>query len=94
MPEHLWRSAVALAGELGLERVASRLALNRSALERRLGTTRRKPDRPLFLDVTPARAPLAPSALEVLARDGTRLRFEGSLEEVQSLVLSVLARAP
>ena len=97
MPERLWREAVLLAGELGLERVASSLGLSRLALERRLGTlgpTSDVPDRPVFLDVTPALSPSAPSALEVVTRDGTRLRFHGPLDEIRSLVLSVLDHAP
>jgi len=97
MPERLWREAVLLAGEHGLERVASSLGLNRLALKRRLGTLEPAGsvrERPVFLDVTPPLAPSLPSALEVLARDGTRLRFHGPLEEIRSLVLSVLEHAP
>ena len=97
MPESLWREAVLLAGELGPERVASSLGLSRSALGRRLGTVAPPSDvaaHPVFLDVTPALPPLAPSALEIVVRDGTRFRFQGPLEEVRGLVLSVLAQAP
>src|SRR6185436_3261329 len=92
MPERLWREAVLLAGELGPERVAQSLELNPSALGRRLGRlepTRAVPRSPVFLDVTPASSPPSPVTLEVLARDGTRLRFQGPLDDIRSLVLSV-----
>ena len=97
MPEGLWQEAVVLAGELGPERVASALGLSRAALERRLGGLPRMRGpalSPTFVDVTAALAPPAPLALEIVAGDGTRLRFQGPLEEIRSLVLSVLDRAP
>ena len=97
MPEGLWREAVLVAGELGAERVASSLGLSRSALERRLRTLARTnvvPDRPVFLEVTAALAPSAPLVLEIVARDGTRLRLEGPLAEIRGLVLSVVDHAP
>lgn len=97
MPEGLWQEAVVLAGELGPERVASSLGLSRASLQRRLGRPRfaRRPAVPLaFVDVTAALAPPAPLALEIVAGDGTRLRFQGPLEEIRTLVLSVLDRAP
>jgi AraC-like DNA-binding protein len=93
MPERLWREAVLLARELGPERVASALGLSRSALARRMSdlTPVARPARtPAFVDVTAALAPSPPLALEIVARDGTRLRFQGPLCEVRSLVLSVV----
>lgn len=86
-----------MAGELGPERVAQSLGLSRAALVRRLGSLeveRAVPREPVFLDVTPAFSPPSPLALEVLARDGTRLRFQGPLDEIHSLLLSVLDRVP
>lgn len=97
MPERLWREAGLLAGDLGLERVASSLGLSRSALERRLGAVepaRSVRERPVFLELTPRLAPAVASGLEILARDGTRLRFQGPLDEILRLVMSVLEHVP
>lgn len=53
MPERLWRDAVRLACELGVERVASALALSAEALPRRAGDmARAEPALPAFLDLT------------------------------------------
>lgn len=97
MPERLWREAVLLAGELGADRVASSLGLNRVALGRRLGRLapiERSAGPATFVDVTAAFAPSTPLALEIVARDGTRLRFQGPLDEIRSLVLSVVREGP
>lgn len=98
MPERLWRDAVSLAGELGVERVASSLALNAAALGRRVvgfGNTRPpRPAHPVFVDLTPCFAAPEPLELTLVARDGTRLRLRGSPGAIESLVHSVLERAP
>jgi hypothetical protein len=97
MPERLWSEAVALAGELGVGRVASGLALSAAALDRRVrsGDARpRRPAQPVFLDLTPPFVAPEPLELTLVARDGTRLALRGSPGAIEALVHSVLERAP
>jgi hypothetical protein len=98
MPERLWREAVSLARELGVERVASGLALSAVALGRRVvgvgDTMSDRPARPVFLDLTPSFATPEPLELTLVARDGTRLALRGSPGAIEALVHSVLERAP
>lgn len=98
MPGVLWDQAVALAKDFGVCRIARAVTLDYTALRKR---TEQAPSaglvRPTFVQLpatlTPVASPVAPTTIEITARDGARMRIHleaGHGTEAASIVAAFL----
>jgi hypothetical protein len=98
MPGVLWDQAIALAKEFGVCRIARAVGLDYTALRKR---TEQAPAtglvKPTFVQlpatIAPAEMPVAPTTIEITARDGARMRIHleaGHGTEAASIVAAFL----
>jgi len=98
MPGVLWDQAVALAKDFGVCRISRAVALDYSALRKR---TEQAPAaglvKPTFVQlpvtIAPTENPVAPTTIEITARDGARMRIHleaGHGTEAASIVAACL----
>jgi len=98
MPGALWDQAVALAKVFGICRIARAVGLDYSALRKR---TEQVPAtslvKPTFVQlpatIAPIETPVAPTTIEITARDGARMRIHleaGHGTEAASIVAAFL----
>lgn len=98
MPGALWGQAVALAKDFGVCRIARAVTLDYTALRKR---TEQTPAaglvKPTFVQLpatlNPVETPVAPTTIEITARDGARMRIHleaGHGTEAASIVAAFL----